>query len=64
MLKYMQGNCFYEDFKMVKFHQIPVFVVGVVCQDQGDQMTLVAVKPAKSGLSLHGIESTNINIFG
>ena len=66
MLKYMQGNCFYEDFKMVKFHQIPVFVVGVVCHHQADQdqMTLVAVKPAKSGLSLHGIESTNINIFG
>ena len=65
MLKYMQGNCFYEDFKMVKFHQIPVFVVGVVCQDQeADQMTLVAVKPVKSGLSLHSIESTNINIFG
>ena len=53
---------------MVKFHQIPVFVVGVVCQEdqdqEVDQMTLVAVKPAKSGLSLHGIESTNINIFG
>ena len=67
MLKYMQGNCFYEDFKMVKFHQIPVLEVGVVCQDQDydqDQMTLVAVKPAKSGLSLHSIESTNINIFG
>ena len=61
----MQGNCFYEDFKMVKFHQIPVFVVGVGCQDQEvDQMTLVAVKPVKSGFTLHSIESTNINIFG
>ena len=52
---------------MVKFHQIPVFVVGVVChhQDQADQdqMTLVAVKPVKSGFTLHSIESTNINIF-
>ena len=65
----MQGNCFYEDFKMVKFHQIPVFVVGVGCQDHQDQdqdlkMTLVAVKPVKSGFTLRSIESTNINIFG
>ena len=61
----MQGNCFYEDFKMVKFHQIPVLEVGVVCQEDydQDQMTLVAVKPVKSGFTLHSIESTNINIF-
>ena len=59
----MQGNCFYEDFKMVRFHQIPVFEVGVGCQDQADKMTLVAVKPVKSGFTLHSIESTNINIF-
>ena len=66
----MQGNCFYEDFKMVKFHQIPVLEVGVVCQEDQDydqdqdQMTLVAVKPVKSGFTLRSIESTNINIFG
>ena len=66
MLKYMQGNCFYEDFKMVRFHQIAVFVVGVGCQEEVDQdlqMTPVTVKVVKIGFSLHSIESTNINIF-
>ena len=63
MLKYMQGNCFYEDFKMVRFHQIAVFVVGVGCQEVDLKMTPVTGKVVKSGFTLRTIESTNINIF-
>ena len=52
---------------MVRFHQIAVFVVGVVCHQDQDQdlfqMTPVTGKVVKSGFTLHSIESTNINIF-